>query len=92
VRRTWTYRFTSDGGGTIVTHAYQVTLLPMRPFLALYRRLMPQHADMRPAMTDNLTALKHLAEHENAPRPTSTTGKLTPTIDTTIADTKAADA
>jgi hypothetical protein len=35
---------------------------------------MPQHFDMRPAMTDNLTALKQIAEHENAaPRLTSTT-------------------
>lgn len=29
----------------------------MRPLLALYKRIMPQHADMRPAMTDNLAAL-----------------------------------
>jgi hypothetical protein len=90
---TWAYRFVPDNGGTIVTHAYEVTLLPTRPFLALYRRLMPQHADMRPAMTDNLIALKHAAEHENAAlRSPSNAGKLTPTLDATIAVAKAADA
>jgi hypothetical protein len=31
--------------------------------MAFYRRAMPQHADMRPAMTDNLTALKQIAEN-----------------------------
>ena len=62
---TWSYGFTPENGGTVVTHTYEVTLLPMRPFLALYRRLMPQHADMRPAMTENLTALKRIAEQKN---------------------------
>jgi hypothetical protein len=82
---TWAYRFTAENGGTVVTHSYEVTLLPMRPFLALYRRLMPQHADMRPAMTDNLTALKHLAEQETAAaRSTRAAGKLTPTVEATI--------
>jgi hypothetical protein len=51
-----------------------VTLPPLRPFLALYKRVMPQHSDMRPAMTNNLAALKQIAEHENdAPRLTSST-------------------
>jgi hypothetical protein len=63
---TWMYRFTPEGHGTRVSHSYEVTLLPLRPFLALYKRVLPQHSDMRPAMTDNLTALKQIAEHENA--------------------------
>ena len=71
---TWTYLFTPEATGTKVTHSYDVTLPPLRAFIALYRRVMPQHFDMRPAMTDNLTALKQIAEHENAaPRLTSTT-------------------
>jgi hypothetical protein len=70
---TWTYLFTPEATGTKVTHSYDVTLPPLRAFIALYRRVMPQHFDMRPAMTDNLAALKQLAEHENAaPRLTST--------------------
>ncbi len=59
---TWSYRFTPGNTQTRVTHSYDVTQLPLRPFLALYRRLMPQHADMRPAMTRNLAALKQTAE------------------------------
>jgi iron-sulfur cluster repair protein YtfE (RIC family) len=59
---TWSYRLTPGNGRTRVTHSYDVTLLPLRPFLALYRRLMPQHADMRPAMTRNLAALRQIAE------------------------------
>ena len=83
---TWTYRFTPEATGTIVTHSYEVTVPPMRPFLALYKRIMPQHADMRPAMTDNLTALKQIAEHENAARwSTSTAGNLTPPLDAATA-------
>ena len=71
---TWTYLFTPEATGTRVTHSYDVTLPPLRAFIALYRRVMPQHLDMRPAMTDNLTALKQIAEHENAaPRLTGTT-------------------
>jgi hypothetical protein len=58
----------------------------MRPFLALYKRIMPQHADMRPAMTDNLTALKQIAEHENAARwSTNTAWNLTPPLDAATA-------
>ena len=63
---TWTYLFTPEATGTRVTHSYDVTLPPLRAFIALYRRVMPQHFDMRPAMTDNLTALKQIAEHQNA--------------------------
>ncbi len=87
---TWSYRFIPENGGTIVTHSYEVTLLPMPKFLALYRRLMPQHADLRPAMTDNLTALKRIAEQENAAlRSTTAAGELTPTVDATIVVAKA---
>jgi hemerythrin-like domain-containing protein len=60
---TWSYQFTGENSRTRVTHSYHVTLLPLRPFMAFYRRAMPQHADMRPAMTDNLTALKQIAEN-----------------------------
>jgi hypothetical protein len=63
---TWTYLFTPEATGTRVSHSYDVTLPPLRPFLALYKRVMPQHSDMRPAMTENLAALKHIAERENA--------------------------
>ncbi len=71
---TWTYRFTPEASGTRVSHSYDVTLPPLRPFLALYKRVMPQHSDMRPAMTDNLAALKQIAEYENAaPRLTDST-------------------
>jgi hypothetical protein len=83
---TWTYTFAPENTGTIVTHSYEVTLPPMRPFLALYKRIMPQHADMRPAMTDNLAALEQIAEHENAARrSTRTAGNLTPPLDTATA-------
>ena len=59
---TWSYQFAPEKTGTRVTHSYEVTMLPLRPFMALYRRAMPQHADMRPAMQHNLDALKHIAE------------------------------
>jgi len=59
---TWSYQFTTANSRTTVTHSYHVTLLPLRPFLALYRRAMPQHADMRPAMRHNLAALSRIAE------------------------------
>ena len=61
---TWTYLFTPEATGTRVIHAYELTLLPLRPFLALYRRAVPQHADMRPAMMSNLTALKSAAKQK----------------------------
>jgi hypothetical protein len=81
---TWGYRFVPQNGGTLVTHSYEVTLLPMRPFLALYRRLMPQHADMRPAMTDNLSALRHIAELETAARSPTTAARLASAVNATI--------
>ncbi|MDQ3056107.1 MAG: hemerythrin domain-containing protein [Actinomycetota bacterium] len=61
---TWTYLFTPEATGTRVIHAYELRLLPPRPFLALYRRALPQHADMRPAMMSNLTALKSAAKQK----------------------------
>ncbi len=64
---TWTYTFTPEATGSRVTHSYDVTLPPLRAFITLYRRIMPQHSDMRPAMTGNLTALKQIAEHETDP-------------------------
>lgn len=59
---TWSYRFTPGNDRTRVTHSYDITQPPLRPFLALYRWLMPQHSDMRPAMSRNLAALKQIAE------------------------------
>jgi hypothetical protein len=60
---TWSYQFTPENTRTRVTHSYHVTQLPLLPFMILYRRLLPQHADMRPAMTHNLAALKQIAEN-----------------------------
>ncbi|HSR85845.1 MAG TPA: hemerythrin domain-containing protein [Streptosporangiaceae bacterium] len=59
---TWSYQFAVGSTATKVTHSYDVTMLPLRPFMAFYRRAVPQHADMRPAMQHNLDALKHIAE------------------------------
>jgi hypothetical protein len=55
---TWSFTLDPEGTGTRVTHAYQITKLPVRPFLWLYPRLLPQHRDMRPQMTHTLEALR----------------------------------
>lgn len=54
----WSYTFTPERRGTLVTHSYRITLLPARPLLWLYCRIMPQHTDMRPQMLQNLEALR----------------------------------
>lgn len=59
---TWSYTFVPEGHGTRVTHSYEVTMLPSRPFLALYGWLLPHHRDMRPQMTQTLAALKEALE------------------------------
>src|SRR5258708_27566923 len=75
---TWAYQFTPENTGTRVTHSYELTLPPLRPFPAPYNRTHPHHFDMRPAMMDNLTALKQIAEHDNArPQVTSTSRRPT---------------
>ncbi len=75
---TWAYQFTPEGTGTRISHSYEITLPPLRPFIALYKRTHPHHFDMRPAMMDNLTALKQIAEHDNArPQVTSTSRRPT---------------
>ena len=55
---TWTYSFEPQGNGTRVIHSYQVTIMPSRPFLAIYGWLLPQHRDMRPQMDATLAALR----------------------------------
>jgi hypothetical protein len=67
----WSYQLTPEDAGTTVTHSYDVTVMPLRPFIALYRRIMPQHADMRPQMTANLAALKQITEHQPTARTTN---------------------
>lgn len=57
---TWSYTFRPEGRGTLVTHSYQITVLPARPLIWLYSRLFPHHTDMRPHMLHNLTALQRL--------------------------------
>jgi iron-sulfur cluster repair protein YtfE (RIC family) len=59
---TWAYEFTPEGTGTNVSHSYEIMRPPLRPFIAIYKRTHPHHFDMRPAMMDNLTALKQIAE------------------------------
>ncbi len=58
----WTYRFEPAGDGTDVTEAYEVVKLPPRPVLALFRRLLPHHMDMRPHLERTLASIKRTAE------------------------------
>jgi hypothetical protein len=58
----WTYRFARLEGATEVTESYEVVRLPPRPLLALYRRLLPHHMDMRPHLRRTLAAIKLAAE------------------------------
>lgn len=56
---TWRYTLAVDPDGrTRVTHSYEITLLPLALFRALYGRLLPHHRDMRPQMAETLQALK----------------------------------
>ena len=56
----WSYTFTPQEHGTLVTHSYRITTLPARPLIWLYSRLFPHHTDMRPHMLQNLEALQKL--------------------------------
>jgi hypothetical protein len=58
----WTYRFSPASDGTEVTESYEITRLPPRPFVAVIRRLLPHHLDMRPQMQQTLESLKTTAE------------------------------
>ena len=58
----WTYRFSAVIDGTEVAESYEIARLPPRPILALIRRLLPHHLDMRPDMQRTLEALKSTAE------------------------------
>jgi hypothetical protein len=54
----WSYTFIPEGGGTRVTQSYEITMLPLRPFLTVYGWMLPHHRDMRPQMAETLAALK----------------------------------
>jgi hypothetical protein len=54
---TWGYDLEPVDGGTRVTHSYEITVLPLRPFRAVFGVLLPDHRDMRPQMRANLEAL-----------------------------------
>jgi len=58
----WTYRFHAIAAGTEVTESYDIVKLPPAPILAVIRRLLPHHLDMRPHLHHTLEALKHTAE------------------------------
>jgi iron-sulfur cluster repair protein YtfE (RIC family) len=64
---TWSYTFTPERQGTRVTHSYRITALPARPLWWLYRRIFPQHADMRPQMLQNLEALRRQTKNTGTP-------------------------
>ena len=55
---TWRYDLEPADGGTLVTHSYEITALPLKPMRAVYGVLMPHHRDMRPHMRANLEALR----------------------------------
>ena len=63
----WSYRFAPSGGGTDVTESYEVVKLPPRFLIALYRRMLPHHMDMRPHMQRTLEAMKQVAEADGVP-------------------------
>ena len=58
----WRYRFQPAADGIEVTESYEIVLLPPRPLVALYGRLLPQHMDMRPHLRRTLEAIKQAAE------------------------------
>lgn len=58
----WTFRLTPVDGGTEVVESYEITRLPPRAIVALIRRLLPHHLDMRPHMERTLEALKSIVE------------------------------
>ena len=62
----WTYRFRAVATGTQVTESYEVVKLPPTPILAVIRRTLPHHLDMRPHMQRTLEALKHTAQNAEA--------------------------
>jgi hypothetical protein len=53
----WRYDLVPDGERTLVRHSYEITRLPVQPFRWLYGIYLPQHRDMRPAMTQTLDSL-----------------------------------
>ena len=53
----WRYDLDPEGDGTRVRHSYEITMLPLRPFRALYGVLLPEHRDMRPSMRRTLDSL-----------------------------------
>ena len=55
---TWAFTFVPEGDGTRVTHSYEITMMPSRPFRALYGVMFPHHRDMRPQMAETLGALR----------------------------------
>lgn len=55
---TWGYRLTPQGSGTLVTHYYEITQPPLRPFKKVYGLLFPHHRDMRSHMAHTLEVLK----------------------------------
>ncbi len=54
---TWRYDLVPAGERTLVRHSYEITKFPVGPFKAIYGWLLPQHRDMRPAMSHTLDAL-----------------------------------
>jgi hypothetical protein len=69
---TWRYDIEAIEGGSRVRHSYEITRLPLRPFLAVYGVLLPQHRDMRPQMRDNLARLAE--QLSGAPDPRRSAG------------------
>jgi hypothetical protein len=59
---TWRYRLEAQGTGTLITHSYEITMLPGPFFRAIYGRLLPHHKDMRPQMAETLANLKRSME------------------------------
>lgn len=62
---TWRYDLSPDGAGTLVTHSYEITKMPVQPFKWIYARVFPHHRDNRAAMRTTLERLR--SELEGGP-------------------------
>ena len=58
----WSFQLEPADGGTRVTHTYEIEKMPAKVMQAIYGRLLPQHRDMRPQMSETLANLKRSLE------------------------------
>lgn len=65
---TWWYDLEPHGGGTVLTHSFEIHAVPRFPVSVIFRLFLRHHGDMRPQVRARLERIRDIAERNAGTR------------------------